>query len=114
MIVDRRPLRQGDVERLRRSGQPLFALGRVVATPGVLRQLCAANYLPSTFLSRHQHGQWGNLDEEDCKQNDRAVIDGSRILSAYEVAGEKVYVITEAVDDAGNRTTTTLLLASEY
>jgi hypothetical protein len=43
------------------------------------------------------------------------LIDGSRLLSAYRTAlGEKLWIITEAVDDSGNRAATTILLPSEY
>ena len=43
------------------------------------------------------------------------MIDGSRLLSAYRTSfGDKLWIITEAVDDAGNRTVTTVLLPSEY
>ena len=47
-------------------------------------------------------GDWGDLDEEDRSLNDAAVIDGSRILSAYTTRkGERLWVITEAADDEG-------------
>jgi hypothetical protein len=58
---------------------------------------------------------WGDLCDEDRQANDLALIDGSRILSAYRTSlGEKIWVITEAVDDAGNRAATTVLLPGEY
>lgn len=55
-------------------------------------------------------GDWGDLDEEDRKENDLSVEEGFRILSAYELyTGEKVWIITEA-----DRSSTTILLPSEY
>lgn len=102
------------VRRLREAGQPLFGLGSVYATPAVLEHLAKCGYMPNALLGRHVHGDYGELDEEDRNDNDQAVVHGSRILSAYRIEGEKVYVITEAADDAGVRRATTLLFASEY
>jgi hypothetical protein len=43
------------------------------------------------------------------------LIDGSRLLSANRTSnGEKIWIITEAVDDSGKRAATTILLPSEY
>jgi len=114
MSKKRVPISEQVLEALRSDGRPLFQLGRVVATPAVLRHLEASRIFPAALLSYHQHGEWGNLDEEDRQANDRAILDGSRVLSCYVVEGVKIYVITEAKDDAGLRAATTLLLASEY
>lgn len=114
MSKKRVPISEQVLESLRSNGRPLFELGTVVATPAVLRHLEANAIFPAALLSYHQHGEWGNLGAEDCKANDRAILDGSRILSCYTVNGEKIYVITEAKDDAGLRAATTLLFSSEY
>ncbi len=84
---------------------PLFPLGRCVATPGFL----ALGINPSPFLIRHGAGDWGDLDPEDKQANDAAVINGDRILSAYQVGEHKFWIITEA-----DRSVTTVLLPSEY
>ena len=34
------------------------------------------------LLSRHTAGDWGDVDKEDAKANDRALEDGTRLLSA--------------------------------
>lgn len=92
-----------------------FVLGQVVATPGALEALRAAGQQPLEFLDRHIMGDWGDLDDEDRKLNDLALVDGSRILSSYTLAtGEKVWLITEAVGDGGRRASTCVLLPSEY
>ena len=60
-------------------------------------------------LVRHLSGDWGDLDDEDRSLNDAAVIDGSRILSAYTTRkGERLWVITEAADDHGRRASSCL------
>ncbi|WP_186510718.1 hypothetical protein [Caenimonas sedimenti] len=46
--------------------------------------------------------------------NDRSIQDGSRILSAYLVEGRRIWVITDAANDNGARTSTVLLFAEEY
>lgn len=93
----------------------LFKLGQVVATPGALAALEKAEQSPWEFLSRHIVGDWGDLDDEDKALNDEAVKDGSRILSAYFLKdGTKVWVITDAADDDGQRAATTILLPEEY
>jgi hypothetical protein len=95
--------------------QPNFSPGLVVATPGALEALQTAGQWASEFLERHARGDWGEVCHEDRQANDQALIDGSRILSTYRtLLGEKVWVITEAVDDSGNRAATTILLPGEY
>ena len=94
----------------------LFHLGAVVATPGALALLSRLSIAPSSLLHRHLRGDWGDLDAEDRRLNDRAVTDGSRIFSSYRVgsAGERVWIITEAADDFGVRHVTTALLPEDY
>ena len=90
--------------------QTLFALGRVVATPGALELLTRTEQTPLEFLARHSRGDWGECDSEDAKENDLSVKAGFRVLSVYRTrTGEKIWIITEA-----DRSVTTLLLPSEY
>jgi hypothetical protein len=93
-----------------------FSLGRLVATPGALGSLNSDRL--AQLVARHAAGDWGVVDAEDQATNNRAVVDGDRILSAYPIdeaqpcAGHgdnTVWIITEA-----DRSTTTLLLPSEY
>ena len=95
--------------------QPKFSLSQLVATPGALEALQKAGQSAIEFLQRHARGDWDEVCEEDREANGRAVLDGSRILSAYRTSlGEKLWIITEATDDSGNRAATTILLPSEY
>ncbi len=90
---------------------PLFPLGRLVATPGalvLLRRSAGEDLLP-TLLERHQSGDWGEVPAEDARENEFSVRHGFRIVSSYRVAGERLWVITEA-----DRSATTLLLPGEY
>jgi hypothetical protein len=90
--------------------KPLFDLGQLVATPGALAVLEKTGQNPMEFLSRHVTGDWGDLPEEDKKENQFSLEKGFRLLSSYRTtAGDRVWVITEA-----NRSHTTLLLPDEY
>lgn len=90
--------------------RPLFPLGRVVATPAALKALEDTGDDSFPLLAQHVMGYWGELDDEDWQANDRAVEEGTRILSAYRTSsGVKLWIITEA-----DRSATTLLLPEEY
>lgn len=87
-----------------------FLLGLITATNGALKALEEANQEATEFLSRHQHGDWGEVDEEDKKENEFSVLNNPRILSAYTLnMGVKIWIITEA-----DRSVTTILLPQEY
>ncbi|WP_341774486.1 hypothetical protein [Burkholderia gladioli] len=88
---------------------PRFRLGQIVTTRGVLKHLEHHGIQADPYLRRHVCGDWGNVPPDDALANERAVVHGARILSSYEVAGERVWVITEA-----DRSITTLLFPSEY
>ncbi len=93
----------------------MIELGRLAATPGAVEALQRSGQTPGEFLRRHASGDWGDVDEHDRQANDEALKDGSRLLSAYTLrTGVRLWVITEAADDRGNRAATTLLLPSEY
>ena len=92
-----------------------ITLGQVVATPGALEAMEESGQTPDFFLDRHVTGDWGEVDAEDWKLNDQALVDGSRLLSAYRtLKGKKLWVITEATDDRGHRAATTILLPEDY
>ena len=92
-----------------------FHPGQIVATPGALEALQNAGETPHEFLVRHLSGDWGDLDQEDCQLNDAALVDGSRLLSAYVTRkNERLWIITEAADDEGRRLATTILKPEDY
>jgi hypothetical protein len=92
-----------------------FSLGQVVATPAALEAITAAGQTPEFFLEQHVVGNWGEVDSEDWKANDQALVEGSRLLSAYRtLRNARIWIVTEAVDDQGKRETTRLLLPEEY
>jgi hypothetical protein len=115
MSADSVPASARDNQNIKPSGPPLFRLGRVVATPAALALLEKTGVSSVTLLNRHQHGDWGDLTKHDQVANDAALVNGSRLLSAYVVKGERAWIITEAVGEDGvSRASTCLLLPSEY
>jgi hypothetical protein len=95
--------------------RPRFEPGRVVATPAALELIESSGQSPIELLHRHVRGDWGDLSDDDCQASETALLDGSRIFSAYATAnGGKIWVITEAVNDQGQRASTTILLPDEY
>ena len=97
------------------NGKPKFSLGEILATPGALEALEASGQNVQFFLSRHIRGDWGEVCRDDKMLNDQALVDGSRLLSAYRtLKGERLWIITEATDDQGHRLASTVLRPEEY
>jgi hypothetical protein len=84
-------------------------LGRVVATPGALNLLSDMGEDPFGYIARHAAGDWGDLCAFDRRQNEIALREGLRVLSAYDVLAGRLWIITEA-----DRSVTTILLPEEY
>lgn len=90
--------------------EPKFELGQVCATPGALEALEESGEAADTFILRHHTGDWGDVCEDDAEANEKALQVALRIFSVYHTKdGVKLYVISEA-----DRSTTTILLASDY
>lgn len=89
----------------------LFPLGTIVSTAGALDALAAEGAAPWALLQRHGSGDWGEIGGEDARENELAIQEGFRILSAYTLPRTrvKIWIITEA-----DRSATTLLLPDEY
>ena len=92
----------------------LFGLGQTYATPAALACIQRAQLSVHALLAEHQAGIWGDVDDEDAKANEHAVTTGARILSVRHLGVERAYIITEAEDDDGVRSATTILLCREY
>ena len=101
-----------------------FPLGQIVATPGALELLQETGFSAAALISRHVHGDWGDLCESDRAENEFAVNRRLRILSCYRLVDaarlaatptEKrsslptLWIISEA-----DRSVTTLLRPSDY
>ena len=87
-----------------------FALGETFITPGAEEAIQIAGQTAIEFLRRHMSCDWGELSEDDLRENEFSLKEGFRLLSAYQTGkGQKLWIITEA-----DRSATTILLPSEY
>ena len=92
------------------AGVVRFPLGQTVITPGAEDAFEIAGQTAIEFLRRHMSGDWGELSDDDVKENEFSLKEGLRLLSAYQTGkGQKIWIITE-----GDRSATTILLPSEY
>lgn len=86
----------------------MLKLGKLVARPGVLAAVPKRSIRAA--IGRHLRGDWGDVSEDDWKENDNAVKNGERVLSSYRAPdGTKFWIITE-----WDRSYTTVLLPEEY
>jgi hypothetical protein len=87
-----------------------FPLGELLMTPGAAAAFERTGEQWSTFLMRHVHGDWGELDQHDIEENEYSVQRRLRLLSRYTLTDKTViWIITEA-----DRSATTILLPEEY
>ena len=85
-----------------------FRLGRIMSTPHALEVLSQEDIF--TAIARHQAGDWGDMDNDDRRENERSLARGSRLFSIYHSAkGVKFWIITEA-----DRSKTTVLMPEDY
>jgi hypothetical protein len=68
-----------------------------MATPGALNAFAAAGENPINHILRHMNLDSGALGADDQLRNLRAVREGRRVASAYELRnGTRTWIITEA------------------
>lgn len=85
-----------------------FSLGRIVATPNALEALAGDDILLA--LGRHARGDWGDVGEDDRRENELSLTARLRLFSVYhDRSGTKFWIITEA-----DRSVTTVLLPEDY
>jgi hypothetical protein len=92
-----------------------FTHGNVVITRTCQQYLNSIKQSPLPYLYRHLAGDWGDVDAHDRLANDSALETGARLFSSYNLGnGEKLWIITDAADDLGNRLATTVMLPADY
>ena len=85
-----------------------FPLGQVVITANAKNVLHPEDV--PLALARHAAGDWGDLDEDDRRENELSLAQGFRLLSVYrDRSSTKFWIITEA-----DRSATTILLPEDY
>jgi hypothetical protein len=58
-------------------------LGQTVVTPPALRRLAWFEVTPAQLLDRHVTGDWGELLDEDVRENELSLREGFPLLSSY-------------------------------
>lgn len=89
-----------------------FKTGQTVMTMGVADRVADDPRFAQFCLqsmARHANGDWGDLCDSDKEENDKALISGGRLFSAYKFADTQIWIITEA-----DRSATTILFPEEY
>lgn len=90
-----------------------FPLGQLVMTRGVADRVAtdaAFAAFALACLKRHANGDWGDLGEDDKKENEYSLDKHLRLFSAYDkYPMPKIWIITEA-----DRSVTTTLFPDEY
>ena len=84
-----------------------FPLGRLVITATAAARLTGDEVADA--IVRHARGDWGDLGPADAADNDLALREGLRLLSAYGRGERRFWIITEA-----DRSVTTVLLPNDY
>ena len=88
--------------------QPItFPLGHVVSTANALEILTPEEIAEG--LQRHTKGDWGCVSPESVEQNNEAIGNGDRVLSAFGTGRKRFWIITEA-----DRSVTTVLMPGDY
>ena len=96
---------------LRKQGKtPLFPLGPVYVADEAAQALARSGESLLRFLQPHLAGDWGNVDPDSVRLNNRALRHADdRLLSQYPFGDDALWVITEH-----DRSATTLLYPHEY
>ena len=87
---------------------PKFPPGRVVITDHAAKEISPEDI--ALALRRHVQGDWGDLEAHNRRENERALLQRCRLLSAYSSrTGLRFWIITEP-----DRSATTILLPEDY
>lgn len=74
--------------------QPKFPLGQVVMTRGVADTIEVSDVLAA--LARHSCGDWGEVCQEDARENEYSLKKGFRLLSVYRTNdGTTFWILTK-------------------
>lgn len=90
--------------------KPLFHPGRLLVVPAALAALRANGVPVLSVLLRHIAGDWGNVSDDDRRQNDLSIIAGLRLISLYRLPDQTRIIVTTEWDRSN---TTIELLAQE-
>jgi hypothetical protein len=94
------------------TGDGAMNTGKIVWTWGIRNRVASdkefAKFLSASF-KRYLRQDWGEISQEDKQVNDKAMVEGTRILASYNYNLDKLWIITEA-----DRSSTCFLFPDEY
>ena len=99
-----------------------FEPGALAVTWGIAEARRRGIINVGALFKRHFSGDYGEIDDEDKRINERSIKDGSCIVSGYDTDAGRVLIITAPESERtilpdyveGHRAFTTMLLAEEY
>jgi hypothetical protein len=81
-----------------------FALGQTFITPGAEEALQISGQTVIEFLRRHMSCDWGELSDDDVRENEFSLQRGFRLLSSYRTCkGQQLYVMWNKGSDILSR-----------
>jgi len=93
-----------------RSDRHRIELGQVSITDAATKALEHVGAEGVYLLSRHLHGDWGEITAHDALQNELALLLDMRVLSSYKISDNTViWILT-----AANRDSTVIMLPDGY
>ena len=105
-----------------------FKTGRVKATPKAMSLLAKYGFQKRDLIARHRAGDWSDVPVAQLRRNELALIDGSKLLAWYRLleptwlesipySQQKslptVWIETSAINNCGNRNTTTVFCSDD-
>jgi hypothetical protein len=90
-------------------GKPTYPVAASVATGALvdwIHDLPGGAGLLQGAMALHIAGNWGGV--EDPEHNDENLLTGGQLLSVWQIAGRKVWVISDPPDEHGARVVTAL------
>src|SRR6266511_5491761 len=89
-----------------------FALGQTFITPGAEEALQIAGQSAIEFLRRHMSCDWGELSEDEVRENELSLTEGFRLLSNYQTGKRhQLYVMSHKGSDVLSRSSLVFGLA---
>lgn len=87
-----------------------FSPGEIEMSLGAFAALERTREIPAIFLRRHFEGDWGDVSDHDRGENERSLLNGGLLLSAYVLNdGTRIWIRTKA-----DRLFTTIMLPEEF
>lgn len=90
-----------------------FPVGKIVYSAGITDLIArdpVAAMMLNTCVRFHESGQWSTQAPEDIRANEQSLDDGSEIVTAHQLQGRAILIVT----DAEPRETTRVMLRAEY